>query len=301
MDIVNQMRKYPSDERFYLLEEINDHAGFFVVDGLPVYAVRSGGKREPGPPLQTALLEFDTGVELAPIREGKKDAALSFDLIRMTTIPDEREANVFFSLCRDHARGESGLSLRDFFFSASRLFRQKEPRGKRRAIGLFGELSVIERASSYGVDLSGYWQKAGVDSKYDFALEHFNIEVKTTTRREMIVRIRHAQLFNQDENVLAVCRVEKTPSGITVNKLAQKLKDSDECFNTLESRLLLMEELLAIEVGELSVPYKLSDITYYDCRAIDPFRSVPIRVTSLSYEYDLTGLPTIDFDDVLRC
>lgn len=296
MGAIDEIDEYPRDGRFYLLEEITDRAGFFVVDGLPVYGVLAG-KRKQTAPVRTALLELNTGIDLLPIRKGEEATVQTFDLIRMTIIPDQREADAFFTLCRDHAKGGSDLTLREFFFAASKLFRQKSAQGRRNAIGLFGELTVIDLGSKHGIDLSENWQKVGAKSKYDFSLDEFNIEVKTTTRHEMIALIKHAQLFNEDKNILCFCRIEKSPVGTTLNELAQRLKDSNLCFTTLESRLALAGELLIIEDKDLETPYKLVGITFYDCEDINPFLEVSDRVSALSYEYDLSGLPTIALFD----
>lgn len=299
MGIIDEIDEYPRDGRFYLLEEITERAGFFVVDGLPVYGVIARGHKSTAP-VRTALLELNTGIDLLPIRDGKETTVQTFDLIRMTIIPDQREADAFFTLCRDHAKGSSDLTLREFFFAASKLFRQKSAQGRRNAIGLFGELTVMDLGSKHGVDLSGSWQKVGVESKYDFSLDDCNIEVKTTTRHEMIALIKHAQLFNEDRNILCFCRIEKSPVGTTLNELSQRLKDGNVCFTTLESRLALARELLVIEDAELETPYKLVGIAFYECEDINPFFDVSDRVAALSYEYDLAGLPTISFSEALN-
>jgi len=298
MGIIEDIGEYPRDGRFYLLEEITDRAGFFVVNGLPVYGIVALEHKQ-AVPVRTALLELNTGIDLLPIRQDKETAAQTFDLVRMTAIPDQREADAFFALCRDHAKGDSGLTLREFFFAASKLFRQKSAQERRKAIGLFGELTMMDIGSKHGVDLSSSWQKVGTESKYDFSLDEFNIEVKTTTRREMIAPIKHAQLFNEDRNILCFCQIEKSPIGITLDELSQRLKDGNVCFTTLESRLALARELLSIEEGELETPYKLCNINFYECKDINPFLEVSDRVTTLTYEYDLTGLPTIPLHDVL--
>lgn len=299
MSIAESIGDFPNDGRFYLLEEITKQAGFFVVNGLPVYGVLATGGHGRAAPIRTALLEYDAGIDLLPIREGEETSVQTFNLIRMTAAPDQREIDAFFTLCRDHAKGGSRLSLRDFFFAASKLFRQQSVQGKKNAIGLFGELSVIDFGSSNGVDLSAGWQIVGTESKYDFTFDQLNIEVKTTTRHEMIPKIKHDQIFNEDNNVLCFCQIEKSPVGITLNELSQKLLDSENCFITLESRLVLTREILAIEDDDLLTPYKMVGINFYQCGSINPFLDIPDRVTSLSYGYDLTGLPVVDPSVVL--
>lgn len=298
MAIIDEIDVFPRDGRFYLFEEITNQAGFFVVDGLLVYGVLSG-RHKSAAPVRTALLELDTGIELLPVRSGKETAAQRFDLIRMTHVPDERKADAFLTLCRDHAKGGSELTLREFFFAASKLFRQKNMQQRKNAIGLYGELVVIDFASKYGLDLSVNWQKVGTKSKYDFALDWFNIEVKTTTRHEMIVPVKHAQLFNEDKNILGFCRIEESPVGTTLKELVQNLKAGGVCFTTLESRLALANELLTIEDGELEIPYRLVDLTFYECESINPLLDVSERVSSLSYEFDLAGLPVFDISNAL--
>lgn len=299
MSIIDDINNFPHDGRFYLLEEMTDQAGFFVVDGLPVYGVLMN-KQEPSTPVRTAQLELDTGIDLLPICDNRETAVQTFDLIRMTIVPDEREADAFLTLCRDHAKGGSTLTLREFFFAASKLFRQKNLQGKRDAIGLFGELTVMSICSRNGLDLSERWQTIGTDSKYDFSLERFNIEVKTTTRHEMIVLVKHAQIFNKDTNFLGFCRIERSPVGTTLNELVIELKGGGICFTTLESRLALAKRLLAIDESDLNIPYKLIGLSFYDCARINPFSVIPERIASLSYEYDLSGLPDIDLNGVLE-
>lgn len=298
MTIIDDIASYPSDGRFYLMEEITNRSGFFVTNGQLVYGVTTTTVGVVAP-VRTASLEFDAGIKLLPVKIGEDTEPQVFDLIRMISSPTDREAEAFITLCRDHALGNSPLSLRDFFFAASKLFRQEALQGKRKAIGLFGELSVIRIAKSLGIDLSCFWQRIGGSSKYDFAMPGTNIEVKTTTRREMVAKVKHEQLFNDDQNYLVFCRAEKSPAGQTVRDFAKELIEIYGCFSSLESRLALAGELLTIDDAELDVPYRLNSYDVYDCREINPIRCVPERVTSISYDLDLTGLQTVSLVDVL--
>lgn len=280
---------FPHDGRLYLVNKLNDVSGLFSCDGLPVYGVMNP-KQKKSMKISTEYLELDLGVTLSPYETTGSFPLQTFDLLRLMTEVSARELEAFVALCTTHSSNLEGQPIRDFFDSILNLFRSNNKQSKLNAIGLIGELFLIQRiAREYGIDASQYWQVDGEYSKYDFSFPEFNIEAKTTTARENIVAVKHSQLFNGDRNYLLFSHIERNPSGVTVAELAGQLKESNRCFLTLRSRVLLEAELLRVAESDLKKKYSLTDSVVFDASDIDYLGEVSERIHSLSYNLDLTG------------
>ena len=130
-----------------------------------------------------------------------------------------------------------------------------------------------------GVDLSEHWHTAGSADKYDISLETCNIEIKTTISDNALVTIKHSQLFNLDRNFLVTVFIEENNSGLTLNKLIREMQNHSSHFKTSNCAFIL------------------KSISIYDAEMINPFKTLPDNVSSITYKLDLLDALTIELKD----
>ena len=181
-----------------------------------------------------------------------------------------------------------------FFYSLISLFQLPQEQQFKNALGLYGELKIIEYFyNNFEKDISPYWHKSGSSSKNDFTLEKLGLEVKTILSEELIVTIKHSQLLN-NRIFLCVVNCEKNDVGETLKVLSEKLiKNSSYC-NGYNFNLALTKELKRISNSDfLETTFNVLSINIYDAAKINPFSTIPDDVTKLIYDYDLNGKNTV--------
>ena len=283
---------YPCDGRVYLVRVLSARGGFYVCNGEPIYAEKVGESAQSNSAVETECLQLRLGIRLR-VAEGDHFFDIQrFDMIRLTSFQNDKELAAFIDLCAMHAKGSTALSFEEFFYSLNGLFRPL--RGQRfiNAMGLYGELALIDAVRKTGIDLdfTRYWQLAGEESKYDFALEASNIEVKAASTHKLNVHIKHAQLFSEDANYLAVVLLERVPNGETLRQLAARLTKYENCFTDFRSQAELAKQLLRVDEKGLETAYLVRDIRCYPAKNIDFFKDISDRIHDLSYRLDLADL-----------
>lgn len=289
----------PKDGLVYLAYPIDKQSAFFACDGRLLYAVVSSDTSAQER-IETQFISLQTGVGLTPVEGAVSYPTAQYDIIELELMTDLRAVAAFVTVCAAYSDNADSQSFVDFFFSLASLFRPDTKQSTKNVIGLYGELWLIWTAwKSRRVDLSQYWQKTGTTSKLDFALDRFNIEVKSTVKAEDLVLINHEQLFGDDGNYLFFVRVEGTPSGKSVQELADEIK-RDGCMQTLHARLILEKELMQIEPKDLRRPFRVVESRLYDSRDIRIIDEIDERISGLKYVLNLAGLQESDFDDLLK-
>ena len=292
---------YPRDGRVYLVRALSPRGGFYVCNGEPIYAAKVGESARIGSAVETECLRLQLGIRLRVAESDRFAETQRFDMIRLINFQKDKELTAFIDLCSMHAEGSTALSFEEFFYSLNDLFRPL--RGQRfiNAMGLYGELVLIDavRKSETDVDITRYWQLAGEESKYDFSLEAGNIEVKAASAQKLSVHIKHAQLFDEGANHLAVVLLERTPNGETLEQLATRLTKYENCFTDFRSQAELMKQLLRLDEKGLKTAYLVRDIRCYPVGTIDFLKDVSDRIRDLSYRLDLADLDWENLDKTL--
>lgn len=292
---------YPRDGRVYHVCSLSARGGFYVCDGEPIYATKVGESSRSGSAVETECLQLRLGINLRVAEGSHVSETQRFDMIRLISFQNDKELTAFIDLCTMHAEGSTALSFEEFFYSLSDLFRPL--RGQRfiNAMGLYGELALIDAAHKSGinVDITSYWQLAGEESKYDFAFESCNIEVKAASAQKLSVQIKHAQLFNEDANHLAVVLLEKVPHGESLEQLAARLSRYEDCFTDFRSQSELTKQLLRVDKKGLETAYLVREIRCYPSKSIDFFKRTPDRISDLNYRLDLADLDWSSLDETL--
>ena len=293
---------YPCDGRVYLVCEINNTDGFYVCNGEPIYASKAIVLPGNVPAVDTECLQLRLGAKLKVVSGNRCEGVQRFDMIRLIRHQNEKELAAFVDLCGMHANGTTNLTFEEFFYSLNSLFKPLRTQSALNAMGLYGELSIIDatRKLGLGAVVSSNWQLAGLNSKYDFTFCAGNIEVKTASTQKLKVLVKHDQLFNDGSNHLAVVLLEKAPNGETLEQLAQRLLESTDCFVDFHSQAVLTGQLLRVDEKGLKTPYFVRGIRCYASEDIDFFGNISDRVFDLNYRLDLADLKWTFLKDMLN-
>lgn len=285
---IKDLEEKPHDDRIYLIDKPNDDCYFFVWNGKLIFAVKAEPKKFIK--YSTSLLEFNQSVQLAGVDDGEP---LQCDFIIMKTIPSQQAMDTFVRLCKTYSNN-NGEELERFFNTLVTLFnKNKEERSH--VIGLFGELSVAKYfLENYSYNCEAFWQRDGNKSKYDFTLPNVNVEVKSSSGSPFSTNIKHDQIFNNDDVILATCSLENNTAGHTILELIEELKNDFNAFGELRTTLLLEERLLRIPLDEQNIHFSTKEIKFFNTSVINPFPCKPERISNLTYNLDIAGLPVLD-------
>lgn len=285
---IEELQEKPNDDRIYLLNKPAEGCYFFAWNEKLIFAV----KTEPRKFIKrsTALLEFNQSVQLSGVDKGEP---LQCDFIIMKSIPSQQSVDTFVRLCSTFSN-HGTESLESFFGTLVALF-SKSREKETHVIGLFGELAMAKFfLEHFNANFESFWQKDGNTSKYDFTLPTFNIEVKSSVGSPFLAKIKHDQIFNNDDVVLATCCIENNSSGSTILEIIDELKTKFKAFRELRTSVLLEERLLRIPTDEQSIHFATKEIKFFQTKEINQFPVLPERVKGLNYTLDMTGLPVVD-------
>lgn len=283
----------PQDGNIYLAEGLSQQTGFFITGGHLLYlAVNFEGVSHTS--LTTDYLLLNTNVEIQSFENNQQFHSGRYNVLEFLPTEqgyEENKLDSFINLCVAHSEFMDGGSFVKFFFSLSELFQDPKEQQFKNLIGLFGELSFLKYvAVTHAVDLSPYWHKGGSYDKYEICLGDINVEIKATAGTDEEITIKHAQLFNTDQNYLAVVCVEETSSGQTVNQLIASMLSDPIYFSNLNFVLNIEKEKQRISpVGANSKKFAVKSIKLYEATSINPFNEIPECVSQLTYKLDLSG------------
>ncbi|MBQ9069116.1 MAG: hypothetical protein IJ131_08665, partial [Eggerthellaceae bacterium] len=195
-DILLRASEFPSDSLVYVVADFGDGAYVLVSNKQIIYAISSTGQQSTkAPTIKTDYLELCTAIKLRPVDHsgGKVDENV-FDFIRLIDSASRSEALAFLRLCFVHAASSRDQTIEEFFSSISLLFVSTPEQSKKNAIGLFGELCIIDSLLDQGLDAYPFWLMSGGKTKYEFCCRDLNVEVKTAPRPEPRVQLKHSQV-----------------------------------------------------------------------------------------------------------
>ena len=304
--IIQATKGCENNGKIYLLDIISDISGIFCSDGDILYLVIN---KEGCRPLSitTEFLQMDTDVYVQSFDEKKSFPDAEYNILRYKGSGiDGYEDNVesFINLCVAHTKLLKGESFEQFFYSLISLFQLPKEQTFLNLMGLFGELSVIrEIYKSTELDVSPFWHADGSFSKYDFALPNRNsIEVKSSSKGDKAVGIKHAQLFSLPQRVcLASVQVIEDNSGWTVEELINEMrKDSNIC-NNLQFELSLQKELKRVSPDEVkSKRFVTNSVHFFLNSSINPFPVLPDNVNGIEYIIDLSESKVLSQDALIE-
>lgn len=291
----------PNDGSIYLLDKLSDCSGFFMSHKHLIYMVYNN-EGLPHQSLATEFLRLNTNIEISSIENNQQFKSGKYNIIEIIPIDekyDDASLDSFVNLCIAHTKFMAASAFVKYFYSLVNLFQYPKEQHYINLIGLFGELTFLKYISQViGVDLSEHWHTSGSADKYDISLETCNIEIKTTISDNALVTIKHSQLFNWDRNFLVTVFIEENNSGLTLNKLIREMQNHSSHFKTYNFALNVEREKKRISpVDAETKKFILKSISIYDAEMINPFKTLPDNVSSITYKLDLLDALTIELKD----
>lgn len=302
--IKDAIKNLPADGLIYLAKKISNKAGFFVSDKHLLYIV-SNCDHESAQSINTEYLQLNTNVEIRAFAEGQQFKTGKYNILDYIPTEDgyiDADLESFVNLCSAHALYMNSDEFIKFFYSLINIFQYPAEQAYKNLIGLFGELTVIKFIYEHtGCDISADWHKTGSVGKYDFVLNRFNIEVKSSISAEKEAEIKHCQLFNNDNNYLAVVYLEKNNAGISTSHLIRELLIASDYCNNFNFAVNIEKERKRISPTDSNnIFFAVKDISFYRAKDINPFPSVPDVVDSLSYKIDLSDANQIEIKNIME-
>ena len=279
----------------YLLEAITDKAGFFTSEGKLLYIVKDYYDYSSAE-IETDCLKLHTHVRINSVKNNQTFEDDYYNVIVYNDILEGENVASFLKLCSIHAVNSSELGFKEFFYSLIDLFQLPSEQSHKNAIGLYGELKVMEQVhKKYKVDLSNSWHKRGSFSKYDFSNGELSLEIKTTSSDKQEITIKHNQIFEETICYLVVVVCEESDSGETINELIREMRKEQDAFNGINYGINLARELKRVSSKDASeLHFTLREIEFFDSNIINPFKAIPDNVKGLNYCLDVSELESLE-------
>lgn len=278
----------------YLLHFFDEEIGLFGMNNNLVF-LQLNTTNLNSETIKTELINFYSNVYIDKVENNSKFSSGYYNLIEFAGNIDSNDFTTFCQLCAPYANDTLEMSLSDFFYSLINLFQLPQEQQYKNLLGLFGELYFIKKIhSEYAIDLTKNWHSNGVFSKYDIITRKFNFEIKSTLMPDNVVKIKHEQLFNDDNNILIVLKFdENMNSGESLFELIESFK-LNKIYN-LFFQLNIEKELKRISINEAKErKFQFKSVKFYFANSINPFENLPEEIDHLSYNLNLDDFKEIE-------
>lgn len=293
-EIVSTFKQLPLDASLYLILALSSCSGVFSDNGRIAFLVQN--KEDlPFECIETEYLSLKTNVRIHAVQNTQTFKDDYYNVIAFKGTIDDVNLEAFLKLCIVYSNNLGELRFKEFFYSLISLFQLPAEQQSKNALGLFGELKFMQYIwATFEKDISPHWHKSGSLSKYDFTLNRINFEVKSSLSTEMVVAIKHAQIFNEHVCYLIVVRCEKCDDGETIEDLISQFADIPNAFKNLNYSVNLQKELKRISaVDANTLRLNIIGIDVFDAAEVNPFEELPCNIAHLTYKLDLVDKPTV--------
>lgn len=291
--------KDSSDDRIFLLEKVSEQCGFFEFNNRLCFVVKTSESKNDS--VSTNYVEFVPNMEINSVTNDPSFEKGVYDFLILKEQDDDEIITSFIQLCELYGRNPT-ISFNDFISSIIDLFQLPRKQSYLDSIGLLGELILIYKFFEMRIDVSSYWHLSGPFSKYDFSLPNFNIEVKSSITDSASFKIKHAQLFNNENNIVALMSLRKTDSsGFSLEQLIHFFKNTKPFSQNLRFLIALEKELQKqIEPDMFKNRFDLFGIFFFDSKKIPTISGIPFNISEISYSYDFDLSESINIDDFIQ-
>lgn len=289
------------ENKLYLLEKASDDFGYFYQNGI-VYFAQISKHSDDDTSIETQFLDMNLHVHLKNISgEGYFEDGY-FDLLAFKGEIDSIYFESFYNICNSYVADQQNMTFADFFNNLVDLFQLDKETSFKNLIGLIGELLFIKHIyDTKNIVISSNWHKTGARSKFDFCFNDYNIEVKTTLKSENKFMIKHNQLFNNQNNYVAVINLFETGEGYSLNLLFDYFKNCPIFSNDIKFQIKLSKELFKYpRQKERTRSFVIDDIKIYSVFSMDSISNIPSCITNLVYDYDFSDTSPIDLSEVFK-
>lgn len=295
IDTIKQAKNYRTD-RVFLIEKIDEKNGFFLYEEKLTFAHLSENNNKTN--LATSMLDYYPAVNLKSVENVPSFKAGFFDFLVLKTI-DTDLINSFVTLCNAYVK-DGRLTFNDFIANMIDLFQLPKKESKLNAIGLFGELYLIKAIfDKTKNDFTNGRHLSGTFSKYDFSFVDFNLEVKTSTENTTNYIIKHAQLFNDSRNFIALVKIEKVDNGgCSLNELIHVMKNESPFAENARFQIMLQKELTkSLDIDALENRYVFKNAFFFENKKLETIKNIPLCITEIEYRYDFDITDSMSIDE----
>lgn len=288
-------------DKLYLLEMAGSNSAFFVWKKKIVFAVKTVRPTE-SESINTEYLGLLCNVLVNPVDENNTFGRCLCDLIVYNGAVSDDSFESFYGLCRSYAISVSDIQLKTFFLQLIELFSLPKEQSYKNLVGLIGELLLIRQFDRrFPIDVSNNWHKnAGVYAKYDFVFAGLNLEVKTSVGDENVFRIKHQQVFNSGNNYLCLIKIDEDNSGVSLNELAEQIRNDDKHSKNIEFLIKLEGEISKTYRLHRDERFSLKSLFFVSSSAIPTLTGIPSCISRIEYDYDFSGMDGITFDEFAK-
>lgn len=302
IEFISAYDKNNDDGYLHIIEKYNNYNGFFYQGGTLVF-VTEVLFDEKKTITETKYMTLKTNFKLEKISNNRTSEFKEgrYNFIYFNGINEYHLTRSFINLCDYYYKNRQTIPLDTFILELSKLFTENLIEEKLDEIGLFGELYFLYYLyEKYKIDLSKGWNIKGKYSKLDFTLKNINLEVKTTTSYDNVIKLKHDQLFNSEQNYLCIIKIKENNYGMSIGELINEIKD------TLLSKnieFILKLEKILINYSISDEKYKSTNIYIYDSKKLVTFPYFSENIKNIVYDYDFSDISSLkmhDFVNILK-
>lgn len=289
--LIDLMNSINDEKSIYLLKSLSATEGFFTNAKKLLYVVKDNYKY-PSEEIETDYLRLQTHVRINSVKNDQSFSDGYYNIIIYEGDCVDVNLNSFIQLCSIHTAHAQELNFKEFFYSLIALFQLPTEQGFTNALGLYGELKVMQYVKKhYNKDISNLWHQKGPYSQFDFSNGKNSMEVKTTLLENTEVMIKHQQVFGGHPCHIIIVACEQYENGETIEEVIDSMYRDKSAFKNMNFNINLAKELKRISIKEAKeLRFILHHICVYDAVQINPFPLIPENVSKLVYTLDTSEL-----------
>ena len=287
--------------RLYLIEAIDNTSGFLLGGEKLYFVLKNNGGDEDS--ISTTYLSLRTNLHINTIENSPSFEPGYYDVLIYNISLDDSYLDSFVELCKMYVNSSTGISFGDFFYALLKLFEPSKETSFSNLVGMFGELFFMKKMfNDFGVCLADQWHNSsGPNDKYDFSCENANIEIKTTSKVEMVFSLKHSQIFNDSRNYIIVINIDLDNSGISVSDLYDFFRETKPFDNNLDFAIKLEKEKKKVSPLDFVVKkFSVSKLNIFLNSKLDTISGIPDCIDSISYSYDFIGKESVAIEDLVK-
>lgn len=277
--------------KLYLLEKPAENFGFFYQDGIVYFGKEStlGTETES---IDTSYLDLNMNVYMESDDENQSFKSGYYDLLSFKGDINDSYFDIFYSICSSYCKDNRKIDFYDFFNSIIEIFKKNKAEIYKKLIGLIGELLLIkEMFEKHKINIADSWHLTGTNSKFDFSFKNSNLEVKTTSKSEVTFKLKHSQIFNNQNNYVGVVSLIETGRGDSIDTLVEYFKTNSEFNANVKFQIALVNEYTKItSKNDREKSFAIDSIKFFSVKNMPTIKDIPSEISHIEYEYDFVGI-----------